>query len=106
MRIKSAVEILRLRAEKDPELKKAYLEERANFNKEKNFFVNLGKILIQLVNENNKSFEKIAYEAEVSKTYFYKILDGKANPSILILRRIASALSVSVWRLIKIAEGL
>jgi len=105
MKTKNAVEILRLRAERDPELKKGYLEERANFDKEKDFFINLGKLLMKLATENNKSFEKLAYEAEVSKTYFYKILDGKANPSILILRKIASALDVNVWELIKIAEG-
>ena len=59
----------------------------------------LGKVLIAISVEKKKSLERIAYEAGVSKGYIYDIAKGKANPSILILSRLASALDVPVWKL-------
>lgn len=51
--------------------------------------------------EKQKSLERIAYEAGVSKGYIYDIAKGEANPSILILHRIASALDIPLSKLTK-----
>ena len=51
--------------------------------------------------EKKKSLEKLAYEAGVSKGYIYEIAKGLRNPSLLVLHRIASALEMPVWKLIK-----
>ncbi|MBI4411315.1 MAG: helix-turn-helix transcriptional regulator [Deltaproteobacteria bacterium] len=66
---------------------------------EKRLLGRLGKMLIAISSEKQKSLERVAYEAGVSKGYIYDIAKGKANPSILILHRIASVLDVPVWKL-------
>ncbi len=47
------------------------------------------------------SIERLAYEGEVSKGYLYDLVKGKGNPSVTILHRIALALEVPVWMLLK-----
>ena len=71
---------------------------------DKKYLVSLGKTIMGLAGKNGTSFERLAYESEVSKTYFYKILHGETNPTILVLRRIAAALEMDVWKLIKMVE--
>ena len=72
------------------------LEESAG---EKRLLARLGKVLMAASAEKRKSLERVAYEAGVSKGYIYDIAKGRANPSILILHRIASALDVPVGKL-------
>ena len=68
---------------------------------EARFLKRLGKALIAMAVQKSKSLERVAYEAGVSKGYIYDIAKGKANPSILILYRISSALEVPVWKITK-----
>lgn len=44
--------------------------------------------------------EKLAFEAELDLTYVGGIERGKRNPSLLVMARIASALSVPLGKLI------
>jgi transcriptional regulator with XRE-family HTH domain len=44
--------------------------------------------------------EELAFEAEIDLTYLGGIERGKRNPSLLVIGRIANALSVSVSKLL------
>jgi transcriptional regulator with XRE-family HTH domain len=44
--------------------------------------------------------EKLAFEAEIDLTYVGGIERGKRNPSLLVMARIAKALSVPLTKLI------
>ena len=44
--------------------------------------------------------EKLAFEAEIDLTYVGGIERGKRNPSLMVMARIAEALSVSLVRLL------
>lgn len=44
--------------------------------------------------------EKLAFEAEIDLTYVGGIERGKRNPSLLVMARIAEALSVPLTKLI------
>jgi len=44
--------------------------------------------------------EQLAFEAEIDLTYLGGIERGKRNPSLLVMVRIAEALSVSLPRLL------
>jgi transcriptional regulator with XRE-family HTH domain len=44
--------------------------------------------------------EKLAFEAEIDLTYVGGIERGKRNPSLLVMARIAAALSVPLAKLI------
>jgi transcriptional regulator with XRE-family HTH domain len=44
--------------------------------------------------------EQLAFEAEIDLTYLGGIERGKRNPSLLVMARIADALSVSVQKLL------
>jgi len=60
---------------------------------EKRLLAKLGKALISTSAQKSKSLERVAYEAGVSK--------GKANPSVLILSRLVSALDIPLWKFMK-----
>lgn len=44
--------------------------------------------------------EKLSFEAEIDLTYMGGIERGKRNPSLIVMARIADALSVSLTRLL------
>lgn len=44
--------------------------------------------------------EKLAFEAEIDLTYMGGIERGKRNPSLLVMARIAEALSVPITKLL------
>jgi transcriptional regulator with XRE-family HTH domain len=44
--------------------------------------------------------EQLAFDAEIDLTYLGGIERGKKNPSLLVMARIADALSVSLTRLL------
>jgi transcriptional regulator with XRE-family HTH domain len=44
--------------------------------------------------------EELAFAAEIDLTYMGGIERGKRNPSLLVMGRIAEALSVPLWKLI------
>lgn len=47
------------------------------------------------------SQEKLAFEAEIDRTYVSQIERGIINPSLLVLAKLASALDVDVVALLK-----
>ena len=48
------------------------------------------------------SQEELAFQCEIDRTYISKVERGVANPSLLILARIAEVLKVSIEELVKI----
>ncbi len=61
----------------------------------------LGKTIGAHAAKRRVSIERLAYEGGVSKGYLYDLVKGKGNPSLVILHRIASALEIPVWMLLK-----
>lgn len=48
------------------------------------------------------SQEELAFQCEIDRTYISKVERGVANPSLLILARIADILKVSIEELVKL----
>jgi len=79
------------------------MQEKINENEEKTLKA-FGKSILALSSEKGKSLEKIAYEAGISKSFIYEVANGKGNPSLLILSRIAAALDTPIWKILKPIE--
>jgi len=62
--------------------------------------VNAGKRLSQrlkaLIKERKTTAEKVAFEAEISKSYLSAVLRCKKSPTVRTLDKIASALEVDI----------
>ena len=64
-------------------------------------FKKFGRRIGEYAARRGVSIERLAYEGGVSKGYLYDLVKGKGNPSLLILYRIASALEIPIWTLLK-----
>ena len=60
----------------------------------------LGKNVRRLRQQKGLTQEQLAFEAKIDLTYVGGIERGKRNPSLLVMARIADALSVPLTRLI------
>lgn len=60
----------------------------------------LGRNVRKIRQQRRMTQEKLAFEAEIDLTYVGGIERGKRNPSLLVMARIAAALSVPLTRLI------
>jgi transcriptional regulator with XRE-family HTH domain len=60
----------------------------------------VGKNVRRIRQEKRITQEKLAFEAEIDLTYVGGIERGKRNPSLLVMARIAEALSVPLTRLL------
>jgi transcriptional regulator with XRE-family HTH domain len=60
----------------------------------------LGKNVRRLRLQKGLTQEQLAFEAEIDLTYVGGIERGKRNPSLLVMARIAKALSVPLPRLL------
>lgn len=60
----------------------------------------VGKNVRRIRQERGITQEKLAFEAEIDLTYVGGIERGKRNPSLLVMARIAEALSVQLPRLL------
>jgi transcriptional regulator with XRE-family HTH domain len=60
----------------------------------------LGKNVRRLRQQRGLTQEKLAFEAEIDLTYVGGIERGKRNPSLLVMARIADALSVTLPKLL------
>ena len=50
----------------------------------------------ELIRQKKTTAEKVAYEAEISKSYLSAILRGIKSPTLRIIQKIARALDVEV----------
>jgi transcriptional regulator with XRE-family HTH domain len=60
----------------------------------------VGRNVRRLRLQRGMTQENLAFEAEIDLTYVGGIERGKRNPSLLVMARIAEALSVSLTKLI------
>jgi transcriptional regulator with XRE-family HTH domain len=60
----------------------------------------LGKNVHRLRLQKSMTQEELAFEAEIDLTYMGGIERGKRNPSLLVMARIAQALSVPLTKLL------
>ncbi len=60
----------------------------------------LGRNVRKIRQQRRMTQEKLAFEAEIDLTYVGGIERGKRNPSLLVMARIAEALSVPLAKLI------
>ena len=60
----------------------------------------LGKNVRRLRQQRGLTQEKLAFEAEIDLTYIGGIERGRRNPSLLVMARIAQALSVPLTKLL------
>lgn len=60
----------------------------------------LGRNVRRYRKQRNLTQEELAFEAEIDLTYLGGIERGKRNPSLLVMGRIANALSISVAKLV------
>lgn len=59
-----------------------------------------GKNIGRVRQQRRRTQEELAFEAEIDLTYVGGIERGKRNPSLLVMARIAKALSVSPSKLL------
>lgn len=60
----------------------------------------LGRNVRKIRQQRRMTQEKLAFEAEIDLTYMGGIERGKRNPSLLVMARIAEALSVPLTKLL------
>ena len=60
----------------------------------------LGRNVRRLRQQHGLTQEQLAFDAEIDLTYLGGIERGRRNPSLLVIARIADALSVSVPKLL------
>lgn len=68
---------------------------------DKQLLVLLAKNVRTLRKEMGLSQEELAFECEIDRTYISKVERGIANPSLLVLFKIANVLKVEIKDLIK-----
>lgn len=61
---------------------------------EDQFIKSVGRAITARAAKRGVSIERLAYEGGISKGYAYDLIQGKGNPSLLILFRIANALDI------------
>ena len=61
-----------------------------------------GRNVRKLRQQRRLTQEQLAFEAEIDLTYVGGIERGKRNPSLLVMSRIADALSVPLHRLLQV----
>ena len=62
--------------------------------------IKLGRNIRRLRQQRGVTQEELAFEAEIDLTYMGGIERGKRNPSLLVMARIAKALSVPLAKLL------
>ena len=60
----------------------------------------LGRNVRKIRQQRRMTQEKLAFEAEIDLTYVGGIERGKRNPSLLVMARVAEALSVPLTKLL------
>ena len=70
--------------------------------KEEEYFVKLGKKIKGLREEKQYEQKAFAFDYEIGRTQLYMIENGKTNPRLLTLMKIAKGLGVSVSELLNV----
>ena len=65
-------------------------------NKEKALLKKIGQNLQKLRHQRGISQEQLAYDTDLDRTYISDIEQGKKNPTIIVLSRIADTLKVQI----------
>ena len=68
--------------------------------------MNLGQAIINLRKEKNLSQEQLAFEADISRHFMYKIENNLANPTVKTLEKLAAALYVNPSKILIEAEKI
>jgi putative transcriptional regulator len=71
--------------------------------KEQKYFKKLGLKIKSLREEKGLDQKAFAFDCEIGRTQLHMIENGKTNPSLLTLMKIASSLEISVSRLVDLA---
>ena len=58
----------------------------------------------QILKEKEFTISEISKESGLTRSYIYKVLNGKHSPTIYTLSRFADALEISLSELIMVAE--
>lgn len=69
--------------------------------RDKQLLTVLAKNVRVLRKEINLSQEELAFECDIDRTYISKVERGIANPSLLVLFKIANVLKVEIEELLK-----
>jgi transcriptional regulator with XRE-family HTH domain len=68
---------------------------------EKRQLKRFGQLIMKLSGGQNKSLERVGYEAGLSKSYMYDIANGRANPSLIVLLKLSDLLELPLWKIFK-----
>jgi transcriptional regulator with XRE-family HTH domain len=66
--------------------------------------MDIGKAIKKFRDDKEISQNKLSKLAELNRGYVYKLENNKINPSLSTLEKIAKALDIKVYELIKCAE--
>jgi len=69
---------------------------RGNF-----YYQRLGKALVKARVRRQLSQEEVALLGDIDRTYFARIEEGKANPSVKVMKKICRALHVGLDKIFK-----
>lgn len=69
---------------------------RGNF-----FYDRLGNCIVKIREKKHISQEQLAFKSGIDRTYISRIEQGRANPTIRIVEKIATALKVKLHILLK-----
>ncbi len=70
--------------------------------KEEKYFQKLGARIKQLREERGLDQKAFAFDCEIGRTQLYMIENGKTNPRLLTLIKIAKGLEISLSELVKV----
>lgn len=68
--------------------------------------MNIGKAVVELRKEKGPSQEKLAFEAEVSRHYMYKLENNLASPTVNMLEKLSTVLGVKPSEILEKAQAL
>lgn len=70
--------------------------------KESKYFQKLGAKIKRLREEKSIDQKSFAFDCEIGRTQLYMIENGKTNPRLLTLMKIADGLEISIQELVEI----
>ena len=60
----------------------------------------LGKEIVRIRKNRNLSQDDLAVDCNMDRSYLAEIEEGKANPSLKVLCKIAEGLNIKLWQLL------